>query len=153
NVDAMPLDHLPEPIGRRLVWRAFIHYYGRAVLKRAVHDVAMACHPTDIRGAPVDVVVFQIKYPSGGDVSTDRIAARRVYDAFGFAGAARCVQDEQRVLGIVRFDGTLVARDRGKLMPPVISAPLHRYRCSCSLIDDHRLDRWARGEGFVHGCF
>src|SRR5262249_48658448 len=44
DVDLVPFDYLPEPVGLRPVWRALVHHAGRSVLERAIYDIAMAGH-------------------------------------------------------------------------------------------------------------
>ena len=71
DVDLVSLDDAPEAVGLGEVGRAFVHQAGRAVLQRAVDDVAVAGDPADIGGAPVDVFVLEIEDPLGGEVGAD----------------------------------------------------------------------------------
>ena len=61
DVDLVPVDDAPEAVRLREVGRAFVHQAGRAVLQRAINDVAVAGHPADIGRAPVDVLILQIE--------------------------------------------------------------------------------------------
>src|SRR5262249_18463774 len=71
NVDLVPFNYLPEAIGLGPVWRALVHHAGRAILQRTIHDIAMTGHPSNVGCAPVSILVLEIEYPLGGDVSSD----------------------------------------------------------------------------------
>src|SRR5262249_20099947 len=100
DVDLVSVDYLPEAVRLRPVWTATVHHLGRAILQRAIHDIAMAGHPSDVGCAPVCILVLEVEYPLGRNVSSDRIAARRVHNSLGLAGRARSIQDVQRMLCI-----------------------------------------------------
>ena len=101
--DLVLLDDLPPAALVRGVGRALVDHLGRAVGQRSVDDVGVAGHPADVGGAPVDVGL-------GVHVVDDRVrvgrlrqvAARRVEDALRLPRGARRVEDEQRVLAVVR---------------------------------------------------
>ena len=74
--DAVLLDDPPEPVLVREVRRALVHHAGRAVGQRAVDDVGVPGHPSDVGGAPVHVGVLQVEDPLGGRVDA-RSGSRR----------------------------------------------------------------------------
>ena len=115
--DAVALDDLPEAILLRPVGRAFVHHDRGAVGERTVDDVAVAGHPADVGGAPVDVVVLQVEDPLGRGVGADEVAAGGVDDALGLPGRAGGVEDVEHVLGVHRLG---LAVRRGVLHQPVI---------------------------------
>ncbi len=103
DVDLVLVDDFPEAAHRRIVRNALEHQRRRAVGERAVDDVAVAGHPADVGGAPVDVAVVIVEDVLVGHRREDEIAAGGVQDALGRAGRARGVEDEQRVLGVHRL--------------------------------------------------
>src|SRR5579862_7028462 len=107
NADLVTIDDAPESIGLGRVGRAFIHHAGGAVLQRSIDDVAVAGDPSDVGGAPVGVVFFEVEDPLRGDVGADRVSAGGVNDALRLAGGSGGVEDVERVLGIKRLGGTL----------------------------------------------
>ncbi len=109
---AVALDDVPEAILVREVRRAFVHHHRRAVGERAVHDVAVARDPADVRRAPVDVVFLEIEHPLRRRIASGEIAAGRVHDALGFPRGAGRVEDVEHVLGIHRL-GRAVRPRRG----------------------------------------
>ena len=109
HVHFVPLDDRPEPVGLREIRRALVHQAGGAVLQRAVDDVAVTGDPADVGGTPVGVFLFQIEDPLRGQIGADGIAAGGVDDAFGLAGGAGGVEDVERMLGVERLGGAVVA--------------------------------------------
>ena len=85
-----------EAVG--IVRHALEHQRGGAVGERAVEDVAVARHPADVGGAPVDVAVVIVEHVLVRHRGVDEIAAGGVQHALGLAGRAGGVEDEQRVL-------------------------------------------------------
>ncbi len=55
DVDLVLVANLPEPRHARVVRHALEHQRGGAVRERPIDDVAVAGHPADVGGAPVDV--------------------------------------------------------------------------------------------------
>src|SRR5919201_4507517 len=123
HADLVSVNHAPETVRLWEVGRALIHYGSRAVLQRAINDVAVTCHPANIGAAPVRVFVLEIEDPLRRYVSADGIPAGGVYHAFRFAGCAGGVQDVERVFGVQRFGRTdppfLFPH---QLVPPMIAA-------------------------------
>src|SRR4051794_27977101 len=103
----MAVDDAPEAIRFRGVRRAFVHHAGSAVLQRPIDDIAVAGDPSDVGGAPVDVVFLDVENPFCGDVSTDRIAAGGVDDALRLTGGSRGVEDVKGMLGVERLGGAI----------------------------------------------
>ena len=71
-------DDSPKPIRLRPVRRAFVHHDGSAIRQWAVDDVAMAGHPADVRGAPIDIFIANIEYVLCRRIHADEIATGRV---------------------------------------------------------------------------
>ena len=85
--------------------------HGRAVRQRTVDDVAVAGHPADVGGAPVDVLFLEVEHQLRRRVDVRQVAARRVHHALRLAGRARRVEDEEQVLGVHRLGaGSRVGR-------------------------------------------
>src|SRR6185369_9317192 len=64
NRDRVSLTDVPEAIALRPVRRAFVHHARRSVRERPVHEVRVTGYPTDVRGAPEDVLVLEIEHHS-----------------------------------------------------------------------------------------
>src|SRR5450759_4557574 len=94
NRDAVSLADVPEPVLFGPVGRAFVHHAGRAVGERAVDEIRVPGHPTDVGRAPEDIVLLEIEDHSGRGCDSGEIAAGRVHDALWLAGGPRCVEDE-----------------------------------------------------------
>src|ERR1051326_5463276 len=82
SIDSMAFDDVPEPIRLRPVRRAFIHQRGRAVRQWAINNIAVPGHPTDVRRAPINVLILEIENPLRRQMSLQEIAASRVQNAF-----------------------------------------------------------------------
>ena len=148
--DFVFVDDLPEAILRGKIRRTLIHQRGDAVLQDAVDNVGMAGDPSNIRSAPVDVVVLEIEDQLAGEIGLHRIAAGGVHQPFGLAGGAGGVEDVQRILCIHGLRRTLRRRGRHQLMPPLIASFLHVHRAAGTLVDHHMLDGGRVGDGLVH---
>ena len=98
-VHAVLLAHLPEARLVGIRRNALEHQRCRAVGERAVDDIAVPGHPSDIRRAPVDVSVAVIEHVQVGVRGVHQVSPRRVDDALRRAGRPRRVEDEQRILG------------------------------------------------------
>ena len=82
-------------VGRRRLEQ----HRGRAVGERPVDDVAVPGDPAHVGGAEEDVARVVVEHHLVGVGGVDEVAARGVHEALGLAGAARGVEDEERVLG------------------------------------------------------
>src|SRR5213593_2941706 len=100
NVDPIFLDDFPEPIGLWPVRGALVHDNCCAVRQRAVDDVTMTGHPTDVSGAPENIFIANIEYVLGGRIDAHQITTGGVQDSFGFSGGPTCVEKVERVLAI-----------------------------------------------------
>ncbi len=139
--DAVLVDHRPQAIGLGMGRRALVHHHRRAVRQRSVDDVAVAGDPSDIGGAPVRVVVFEVEHPLARDVCAEEIPSGGMHDALGLAGGPAGVEDEQRVLGVEVFR---LAPHRGVLhhvVPPHVATRFHRHRRAAPPTDHDLLDR------------
>ena len=143
------VDHAPEARGGRIVRHAFEHEGGGAVRQRAVQDVAVARHPADVGRAPIDiavVIVEDILVRHGG---IDQIAAGRMHNALGFAGRARRVENEQRVLGLHLGGGQSAETFSSLLVQPNVAAGGPRHRIAGAADDETFSSPVAPCERFV----
>ena len=141
--DAVLLDDRPESVVRRVVGHPLIHDLSGAIEKRSVHDVAVAGDPADVGGAPVHVFSgMMIEDVLEGVRHLREIPTRGVHDAFGLAGSARCVQQEQQLLGVHRFSNTRAACLRHQFVVPVVTARLHRYFVAAAANNHNVFDTW-----------
>src|SRR5437764_15447011 len=83
--------------------------------------------PADVGGAPVNVFLFEVEHPVGGERRTYHVAAGRMEDPFGFACGAGRVEDVEWVLGIYMLgvDDGILGYGGHLLVPPHVSALLH----------------------------
>ena len=132
NRHAVALADVPEAVLFRPVRCALVHQHRRAIRQRPVNDIRMAGNPTDVRGAPEDVVVLEIEHPLGGGVRLGEVAAGGVQDALRFARRPRGVEDVQRILGVHRLGRARVARRFHQVVPPLIAATFHLHVFPCT---------------------
>ena len=126
--------------GDGIVGNALEHQRRGTVSERPVDDVAVARHPADIGGTPVDVAVMVVEDILVGHRGIDEVAARRVQDALRLAGGARGVEDEQRVLGL-HLLGLAVRRGRGhRVVVPDVASRRPADLAAGAAHDDHRVD-------------
>ena len=132
NIDLELLHDLPETVRPGIGGHALEHQGGGAEAQRTIEDIGVAGDPADIRGAPVDVVVLQVKDPLAGVHGIGQVAAGGMDHALGLAGGTGGVEDEQDVLGVHGFRRTVAGdiRSGNLLVPPGVAALLHRQsRC------------------------
>ena len=126
----MILNHFPKTT---CVWEGghtFKHDLCAAQCQRTISNVSVASDPTDVSGAPKHIVVFQVKRPFGGERGMHQITTGAVLHAFGFAGRARGVEQEERVLSFYPLWGTgggLLVR---QFRQPQVAARLHGHFCT-----------------------
>src|SRR6185369_4652308 len=82
NVYSMPFDHTPKAIGLGEVWRPFVHQNGRAIREWTIDHITVTCHPTDIGGTPVKILVSDVEDPLGCEMSLQKITGSSVQDTF-----------------------------------------------------------------------
>ena len=61
NVHLQIFDDLPPAIPCWRVWCSFVHHLCCAVRERAVNNVGVAGDPTNVSGAPVDIVGLDVE--------------------------------------------------------------------------------------------
>ena len=147
----MPLDDVPEAIGRRVRRCALVHERGRAVRQDPVHDVGVTGDPADVGGAPVRVVLLQVEDRMGGGGHVGEVAAGRVEDALGLSRRAAGVEHEERVLGVELGGLADGARVQDQLVPPVVPPVCHLGRLARAAHHDDVLDAVGATQGLVHG--
>jgi hypothetical protein len=121
DIDLVLVDDFPEPTDRGVVRHALEHQRRRAVGERTVDEIAVAGHPADVRGAPVDVALVIIEHVLMRHRGVDEIAAGGVDDALGRAGRARGVEDEQRILGAHLLGRTMRGDQLHRLVEPDVA--------------------------------
>ena len=100
----MALNDVPPTVLARRIGCALVHNLRHAVGERPVHDVGVTRHPSDVRGAPVDVVVgLEIEDVPMGEGRLGQIPAAGVQDSFRLTRCPRRIEDEERMLGVVRL--------------------------------------------------
>ena len=125
NRDAVFFDDPPEAAFVGPVRSAFVHQDGGAGGKRAVDDVAVAGDPAAIGGTPEHIFGAMVEDPLEGFFGEQIVAGGGVLDAFGFAGRAAGVKDEQRRFAVERLGGAIGGGVFHQIVPPVIAAGLH----------------------------
>jgi hypothetical protein len=98
RVDAVPLHKIPVPTGVGVGRQALEHQGGAAVAQRAVHDVRVARDPPNVGDAGEDVARPVVEGVEVGEGGPEQVARGGVHHALGFAGRARGVQQEERLL-------------------------------------------------------
>ena len=98
--DLVPVNNLPEAGVCRVIRDAFEHDLRCATEQGSVRDVSVSCNPPTVRGAPVDIPWLVVKDGLEGGSSVDHVAAGGVKHALGSAGAAACVEHEERILSV-----------------------------------------------------
>ena len=102
--DLVALDDVPPAVLVREVRRALVEHARRAVAQRPVDDVAVARHPADVGGAPVDVLPgLQVEDVVVRRRDADEVAGGRVRDALRLRGRAARVQQVEKVLRVHRL--------------------------------------------------
>jgi len=131
---------VPEAPGMRVSGNTLENHFGHAQRQRSVGDVGVAGDPADIGSAPVDIAVrLGIEHPLHGEDGPQQIAAGGMLHAFGLAGGARGIEDEQWMLGGNPHRLAALGLSLGKLMPPQVArAPVHRP--AGTAIHHHALD-------------
>src|SRR5713101_4273609 len=112
----------PETV---LIWpigSALVHDTRCPIGQGAVDYVRVACYPADIRGTPVDVLVFHIEDPPVGRRNTEQVAGSRVHDPFRLSSSAGRVQYVQNILGIHRLRRTIIGSLFHEIIPAMVSA-------------------------------
>src|SRR6185503_20507805 len=128
DVDAMALDHLPEAIGLRPVWRAFIHQNRSAVREWTINHITVARDPADVGSTPVKIFVFKIEDPLRCEMRLQKITGGRVENSFRLTGRARSVENVERMFAVELFRGALRVDGFHQLMPPEIATGFHVLR-------------------------
>ena len=113
DADAVFGDHAPVAIWCRVGGRPLVEEARRAQDERRVDDVGMAGDPAGVGRAPPAVFLFHIEDPAQRGGGIDLIAAVGMEDAFGLAGRAAGIEDEERVFGVHDFRFGVGPRLRG----------------------------------------
>src|SRR5690554_4254284 len=145
----MALDDIPEARLVGVVRRALVHHHRRGVREHPIDDIAMTRHPADIGGAPIKIVVFQVKDIMRAQFDAEEISGRGMEHALRLPRRARGIQDEERMLGVddlwLAFGGL-----RGEGLCPIEIAPLDPINLlSGALKDDDVLDARNALEGSI----
>ena len=138
-------DDLPEAVIFRPVRCALKHQGSRAHGKRTVNEIAVACDPAHISGAPVNILVTQIEDVFAGHLRVQQIAAGGVKDPLGLARAATRVEDEQGRLGIHRHGRTMSVHIFKFTVPPHIATFLDVDLLAGALVNNHGFHRRVLG--------
>ena len=147
--DAVLVDHLPVAGAVGIGGHPLEHHGGRAIGERPVHDVAVAGDPADVGRAPEDVAAVDVEHVLVGHRHREQVAGGGVHDAFGLAGRARRVQDEQRIFRVHGLGLAPRCLRHDQVVIPDVPAlgPIHL--ASGAPQHHRRLHRWAPLQGFV----
>src|SRR5205807_495255 len=96
--------------------------------------------PTDVRGAPEQVLLLQVEDVLHRRRDANQIPSRRMLDPLRLPRRARRVQEEQRVRGVHRLRRTFRVRLRDELVPPMVAPLLHGDLGARATEDDHMPD-------------
>src|SRR5262249_38401900 len=115
------LDYRPPAIFLRKIRRSFIHHHGRTGSERPIDRITVTRHPANIRGAPVDIVLFQIEYPLHCSQGMSEISADSMDDSFCFAVCSGSRERVQSRLGVQAGRLAVAAFPRHCVMPPEVA--------------------------------
>ena len=149
--DPVPFDDAPKGVRLRVVGGALVDERRRPQEQWRVHDVAVSRDPPDVRCAPPQVIVVDIKDVFKGGRGLNHVAACGVHDALWLPCAARGVQDIEDVFGVHGLDLTFgwFALDQGVEKHLFSAQVRHRYRIPRVFYDDRRLDGRTAADRFV----
>ena len=102
DVDVEALGDAPGSARVGELGHAFVEDAGGAERERAIDDVGVAGDPADVGHAPVDVIGVDVLVILRGAGDVGQIASGAVLAAFGLAGSAAGVHEEQRGFGVLR---------------------------------------------------
>ena len=111
----MRVAHLPEASRVRILRCALEHQRRGADRQRAVQHVAVSGDPAHVGCAPVDILVAIVEHVLKRVGSEHQVAAGGVQHAFGPAGGAGSVEDEQWILGAHFLERTCGRSPRHRL--------------------------------------
>ena len=127
------------PCGR--IGRTFVHHLRCTVAERAVDDVAVSGHPTNVGGAPVDVVGLDVEDGAMREGGAEQVASAGVHDPLWLRRGAARVEQVEQLFGGHRIGWALRGLAWNELVPPVVAAGLHRRGARgawlTTLIDEH----------------
>src|SRR5260221_1079009 len=127
DVDVEAFGNAPGAPGVGKLRDAFIENTGGAKSERAVDDVGVAGDPADVGHAPVNVFGMDVLVILGSARHIGEVTAGAMLAAFGFAGGAAGVHQEEWIFGLHldRFnDGVAVILEH--IVDEIIAAHDHR---------------------------
>ena len=146
DCDLQLFDDGPPAIPRRGVGGSLVHHLCRAVAERTINNVAVSGHPANVGGAPVDVVGLDIKDGAVREGCAEEVAGAGVHDPLRLRRGAAGVEQVEQLFGWHRVGRALSWLTWHELVPPVVTARLHRGSasgaCLTTLIDEHTGDGW-----------
>jgi hypothetical protein len=114
----------------------------------------VAGHPTDVRGAPIDISFrIDVEDESVGRADPREVSARRVNDAFRLPGRPRRVEDVEHVLGVQGLGWTVARGAADEVRVDEVAAFLHGDVLARALHDEDVPDRGGLFERLVRVCF
>ncbi len=121
--DTVLFDDLEMSMLVRRIRRALVDDLGGAIGERPVNDVRVAGDPADIGCAPIHIGLgLDVEDVVVGVGRLREVPTGGMHDALGLASGSRCVEQEQRVLGVERFRGVLGRRHLDGFVPPQVAA-------------------------------
>src|SRR3546814_13379222 len=118
----MRVDYLTEAVSVG-VMRYTLELQGcRAILERAVDDIAVAGDPADVGAAPENLARAIVEAVMNGAGGPDAVAADGVEHALGLAGRTRGVEDEERIFSVRRLARAVGVDVRRPPLVPTVPA-------------------------------
>ena len=112
----------------------------------------MAGDPADVGHAGKDIAVVVVENIAVGERGLQQVSRRGVGHAFGAAGAARGVEEKERVLTVHVFDGAIGAFAVHGLTQPDVALGIEGNLVAGSPGHEHRAHRGAGHDSLVDGA-
>gem|GEM_PF-4022129 len=140
---------LPEAVGLGPVGGPLVHHRGGPVEEGPVDHIGVPRDPAHVGGAPVNVLVLEVKDQLGGVVDVGHVAARGVEHPLGLPGGAGGVEDEEGLLRLHGFGIAPVGGGLHELVPPVVPARGPGHLLPGAAHHHHVLHAWGVLQGLV----
>src|SRR5581483_7428880 len=119
----------------------------RTAGKWTVKNIAVPCDPSNISGAPVDILIANVENIFRGQVGPEQVSGRRVNDSLRFARRPRRVKNVERMFGVERDRRAVGTRIRHRVVPPDVAAGNHVDPVRGPFYNEHFFDGGTAGNG------
>ena len=130
----MLINHIPETTIIGVIWDTFEHDSDSSISQRPINNVGMACDPSDVRRAPVNITWMIIKNIFMGIGRVDKVSATRMQDTLRLTGRSRSIKDKQWIFSIHFFRLTCWFSCRHRFVPPEITF-INHFHCFTGTLD------------------